>query len=43
VGRLVHHPEIVEIDGESYRLKEATERKAARRKKRAVRKRAAAK
>jgi len=43
VDRLVHRSEIVEIDGESYRLKEATERKAARRKKRAAKKRAAAK
>lgn len=38
VDRLVHRSEIVEIDGESYRLKEATERKEARRKKRAARK-----
>jgi len=39
VDRLVHRSEIVEIDGESYRLKEATERKDARRKKRAAKKR----
>lgn len=37
VDRLVHRSEIVEIDGESYRLKEATERKEARRRKRADR------
>lgn len=43
VDRLVHRSEIVEIDGESYRLKEATERKDARRKKRAAKKRGAAK
>jgi len=43
VDRLVHRSEIVEIDGESYRLKEATERKDAQRKKRAARKRRAAK
>lgn len=43
VDRLVHRSEIVEIDGESYRLKEATERKNAQRKKRAAKKRRAAK
>lgn len=30
VDRLVHHCEIVHIDGDSYRLKEAEERAAAR-------------
>ena len=39
VDRLVHRSEIIEIDGESYRLKEATERKEAQRKRRAARKR----
>ena len=43
VDRLVHRSEIVEIGGESYRLKEATERKDAQRKKRAAKKRRAAK
>ena len=38
VDRLVHRSEIVEIDGDSYRLKEATERKEDKRKKRAARK-----
>ena len=35
VDRLVHRSEIVDIDGKSYRLKEATERKEAQRKRRA--------
>jgi DNA replication protein DnaC len=30
IDRLVHHAEIIAIDGESYRLKEATERSAKR-------------
>ena len=38
VDRLVHNSEIIRIDGESYRLKEAKERSEARRKQRAVRK-----
>ena len=38
VDRLVHNAEIIRIDGESYRLKEAKERSEARRKQRAVRK-----
>jgi len=38
VDRLVHNAEIIQIDGESYRLKEAKERSEARRKQRAVRK-----
>jgi len=38
VDRLVHRSEIVEIDGESYRLKEATERKEVQRKRRAQKK-----
>ena len=38
VDRLVHRSEIVEIDGDSYRLKEATERKALQRKRRAQKK-----
>ena len=42
VDRLVHRSEILEIDGESYRLKEATERKDARRKKRVAKKRRSA-
>jgi len=37
VDRLVHRSEIVEIDGDSYRLKEATERKEQKSKKRAAR------
>lgn len=37
VDRLVHRSEIVEIDGDSYRLKEATERKEEKRRKRAAR------
>lgn len=37
VDRLVHRSEIVEIDGDSYRLKEATERKEDKRRKRAAR------
>ena len=39
VDRLVHNAEIVQIDGESYRLKEAKERSEKRRKQRAARKR----
>mgnify|MGYP001817887889 FL=1 len=38
VDRLVHNSEIIRIDGESYRLKEAKERSEARRKQRAARK-----
>ncbi len=38
VDRLVHRSEIIEIDGESYRLKEAKERNEARRNKRRGRK-----
>jgi DNA replication protein DnaC len=38
VDRLVHNAEIIHIDGESYRLKEAKERSEARRKQRAARK-----
>ncbi|MEW7981719.1 MAG: ATP-binding protein, partial [Candidatus Sedimenticola endophacoides] len=34
VDRLVHHSEILTIEGESYRLKEAKERQAANRKRR---------
>lgn len=41
VDRLVHRSEIVEISGESYRLKEATERKEAQRKRRQEKKRSA--
>jgi DNA replication protein DnaC len=37
VDRLVHRSEILEIDGESYRLKEAKERKEEKRRKRAAR------
>jgi DNA replication protein DnaC len=37
VDRLVHNAEIIPIDGESYRLKEAKERSEKRRKQRAVR------
>lgn len=37
VDRLVHRSEIIEIDAESFRLKEAKERDAARRKQRATR------
>lgn len=37
IDRLVHKAEIVEIDGDSYRLKEATERTQSRRKKRLAR------
>lgn len=37
VDRLVHNAEVVEIDGESYRLKEAKERTAKRKKERAKR------
>jgi DNA replication protein DnaC len=37
IDRLVHRSEIVEIDGESYRLKEATERTQERKKKRSAR------
>ncbi|MGH9360590.1 MAG: IS21-like element helper ATPase IstB [Thermoanaerobaculia bacterium] len=39
VDRLVHRAEVVEIQGESYRLKEAQERQAAEARKRAQRKR----
>ena len=39
VDRLVHNAEIVQIQGESYRLKEAKERSEKRRKQRAARKR----
>ena len=35
IDRLVHHAEIIQIDGESYRLKEAKERSEERRKRRA--------
>jgi len=38
VDRLVHNAEIVQIEGESYRLKEAKERNETRRKQRAARK-----
>ena len=38
VDRLVHNAEIIHIEGESYRLKEAKERSEARRKQRAARK-----
>ena len=38
VDRLVHNAEIIQIEGESYRLKEAKERSEARRKQRAARK-----
>lgn len=38
VDRLVHHAEIIAIEGESYRLKEAKERAEQRRKQRAARK-----
>ena len=38
VDRLVHNAEIVQIEGESYRLKEAKERSEQRRKQRAARK-----
>lgn len=38
VDRLVHNAEIIQIDGESYRLKEAKERSEMRRKQRAARK-----
>jgi DNA replication protein DnaC len=41
VDRLVHRSEILEIDGESYRLKEATERKEEKRRKRAARRKGA--
>ena len=36
VDRLIHHAEIIAIDGESYRLKEATERTALRKQQRAA-------
>jgi DNA replication protein DnaC len=39
VDRLVHNAEIIQIEGESYRLKEAKERSEKRRKQRAARKR----
>jgi len=42
VDRLVHRSEIIEIDGDSYRLKEAEERKEDRRKKRVAKKKAKA-
>ena len=38
VDRLVHNAEIIQIEGESYRLKEAKERSETRRKQRAARK-----
>ena len=38
VDRLVHRSEIVPIEGDSYRLKEADEREAARKAERAARK-----
>ncbi len=38
VDRLVHHAEIIHIDGESFRLKEAKERSEQRKKQRAARK-----
>ena len=38
VDRLVHNAEIIQIDGESYRLKEAKERSEQRRKQRTARK-----
>ena len=38
VDRLVHNAEIIQIEGESYRLKEAKERSEQRRKQRAARK-----
>jgi DNA replication protein DnaC len=41
VDRLVHNAEIIQIEGESYRLKEAKERSEQRRKQRAARKRTA--
>ena len=41
VDRLVHRSEILEIDGESYRLKEAKERKEEKSRKRAARKKRA--
>ena len=40
VDRLVHHAEIVKLEGESYRLKEAKEETARRAKKRAAKKKA---
>ena len=43
IDRLVHRSEIVHIEGESYRLKEAKEREATRAKQRAQRKRGAQK
>jgi len=42
VDRLIHRSEIIEIKGESYRLKEAKERQARRAKERASKKKAAA-
>jgi len=42
VDRLVHNAEIIHIEGESYRLKEAKERSEARRKQRAAAKTKAA-
>jgi DNA replication protein DnaC len=39
IDRLVHHAEIVQLHGESYRLKEATEEAATRAKERAARRR----
>jgi DNA replication protein DnaC len=38
VDRLIHHAEIIAIDGDSYRLKEANERTAERAQKRKARK-----
>lgn len=37
IDRLVHHAEIIQIDGASYRLKEAKERSAQRRQQRDAR------
>ena len=38
IDRLVHHAEIIQIEGESFRLKEAKERNEQRRKRRAANK-----
>ena len=43
IDRLIHRSEIVHIEGNSYRLKEAKEREQARAKRRAERKRPAKK
>lgn len=43
VDRLIHKAEILKVDGESFRLKEARERSKAKKKKRSIRKRAAKK